>query len=101
MAFVDHILFAKRIIQENTASNGSLNADSVANAIMQYRNTTLPGMSLSPAQILFHRTLRDFTPSHPNHYELHKDWILSSNQIETLTSVVNHLHHAIKKQHTV
>ena len=46
MAFVDHILFAKRIIQENTASNGSLNADSVAKVIMQYRNTTLPGIYL-------------------------------------------------------
>ena len=52
---------AKHIIQENTASNGSLNTDRVAKAIMQYHNTLLPGMSISPAQILFHRTLCDFT----------------------------------------
>ena len=77
---------AKHIIQENTASNGSLNTDRVAKAIMQYCNTILPGMSLSPAQILFHRTLRDFTPAHPKHYELHKDWILSANQRKTIVT---------------
>ena len=43
-------------------------------------------MSLSPAQILIHRTLRDFTPAHPKHYELCKDWILSANQREMIVT---------------
>ena len=58
---------AKCIIQENPASNGSLNTDRVAKAIMQYCNTPLPGMSRSPTKILFHRMLHDFTPANPKH----------------------------------
>ena len=42
---------AKRIIQENTSNDGSINNDKIAKAIMQYRNTPLPNFSLSPAQI--------------------------------------------------
>ena len=77
---------ANCIIQDNTASNGSLNTDRVAKAIMQYCNTPLPAMSLSPAKILFHRTLCDLTPAHSKHYELHKDWILSANQQEMIVT---------------
>ena len=44
------------------------------------------GISFSPTQILFHRTLHDFTAAHPKHYELHKDWILSANQWEMIFS---------------
>ena len=71
---------AKRIIQENTSKDGSINNDNIAKAIMQYRNTTIPNVSLSPAQILFHGELCDFTPSHPTHYQLHKDWTVSQEQ---------------------
>ena len=49
---------------------------------MQYRNTSLPYINFSPAQILFHHQLRDHIPADPVHYKLHKDWIISANQRE-------------------
>ena len=57
----------KRIIRDCTSNNGDLNNDKALAAILQYRNTPLPDIDLSPAQILFHRNLKDsFTiPSFP------------------------------------
>ena len=43
---------SKRIIAQNTAKNGSLDTDRAARAILQYRNTPLPELGLSPAQLL-------------------------------------------------
>ena len=48
----------------------------------KYRSTPLPEINLSPAQILFHRQLRDHLPVKPCPYHLHKDWIISSKQRE-------------------
>ena len=53
---------AKCIIYDNVAPNGSLNINAAARAILQYCNTPLPEINLSPAQILFHRQLRDHLP---------------------------------------
>ena len=80
---------AKRIIQENTWKDGSINNDNIAKAIMQYRNTPLPNVSLSPAQILFCRELYDFTPSHPTYFQLHKDWIVTQEQQEYIAAKQN------------
>ena len=58
--------------KKNTLNNtGSINNDKVPRAILQYRNTPLPNIHLSPAQILFHCQLWDHIPSHPSHYHLH------------------------------
>ena len=46
---------AKQLIIDNTKSDGSLDNNKAAQAIIQYRNTPLPYINLSPAQILFHR----------------------------------------------
>ena len=73
---------AKRIIIDNANPNGSIDNDKVARAILQYRNTPLPYINLSPAQILFHRELRDYLPANPKLYKLHKDWIISSTDRE-------------------
>ena len=73
---------AKRIIHNNVASDGSLNTDKVARALLQYRNTPLPDLNLSPAQILFHRNLRDGIPALPSHYQLHKSWITTAEERE-------------------
>lgn len=73
---------AKRIIHNNVASNGSLNTDKVARALLQYRNTPLPDLNLSPAQILLHRNLRDGVPAHPSHYKLHESWITTAEERE-------------------
>ena len=72
----------KHIIYDQVAPNGSLNNDAAARAILQYHNTPLPEINLSPAQILFHRQLRDHLPLKPCYYHLHKDWIISSKQRE-------------------
>ena len=45
----------KRILMDNVSPNGSLNNDKMLRALLQYRNTPLPDVNLSPAQILFHR----------------------------------------------
>ena len=46
---------AKRIIYDNASSDGSIDNDKVARAILQYRNTPLSGLKASPAQLLLHR----------------------------------------------
>ena len=73
---------AKRIIHNNVSADGSLNNDSAARAILEYRNTPLPDLKLSPAQILFHRQLRDSVPTHPSHYRLHRDWVIDAEERE-------------------
>ena len=73
---------AKRIMYGNVAPNGLLNTNAAARAILQYRNTPLPDINLSPAQILFHRQPCDHLPVKPCYYHLHKDWIISSKQKE-------------------
>ena len=66
---------AKRLIQENTNGNGSLDNDKAARAILQYRNTPMEGIGLSPAQLLLHRELRDSVPTHPSLYKPSSEWI--------------------------
>ena len=79
---------AKRIIQENSV-NGTLDNNKTTQAILQYRNTPLLHIGLSPAQILLHRQLRDHVPNHPSNYHLHKQWVISAKQREDLLSVRN------------
>ena len=67
---------AKKIIRDNANSNGSLQNDKAAKAILQYRNTPLADIGLSPAQILLHRQLRDAIPANPNHYKPHREWAI-------------------------
>lgn len=66
---------SKRIIYDNINRNGSIDNDKVAQAVLQYRNTPLAGISVSPAQLLLHRQLRDSIPTHPSLYKPHKKWI--------------------------
>ena len=75
---------AKRILRDNISSNGSLDNNKVARAMLQFHNTPLPDIKLSPAQILFHRQLRDHIPAHPSQYRLHDEWLKLANSRETL-----------------
>ena len=80
---------AKKIIRDNANSNGSLQNDKAAKAILQYRNTPLADIGLSPAQILLHRQLRDAIPANPNHYKPHREWAISAEEREKAVAKTN------------
>ena len=73
---------AKRLLQENTAVDGSLNTHSASQALLQYRNTPIQHLGLSPAQILFHRNLRDGIPVDPMKLRPHKKWVIAARARE-------------------
>ena len=50
---------AKRLLMSNTGPTGSLNQDRFLRAMLQLRNTPDPDCSVSPAQLVFGRPLRD------------------------------------------
>ena len=66
---------AKRLIMDNTTRRGSLNTDRMMQGLLQYRNTPLQGVDLSPAQILLHRPLKDALPALPGAYKMHSFWL--------------------------
>ena len=66
---------AKRMLRDNVDTNGSINNDKVACAVLQYHNTPLHGFPMSPAQLLFGRPLADFLPMNPKAYSLHPHWV--------------------------
>ena len=82
---------AKRIIHNNTSPDGSLDNNKAAWGILQYRNTPLPDINLSPAQVLLHHQLRDSIPAHPAHYCPHKEWVLTAEEREKRLSKRNHI----------
>ena len=53
----------KKLIRENTNSEGSLNNDQFLRAVMTYRNTPDRDTNRSPAQVIFGRNLREFLPA--------------------------------------
>ena len=66
---------AKRLLRNNTNTDGSIDNDKVACAVLNYHNTPLRDGPMSPAQLLFGRSLPDFLPVHPKLYQLHPYWI--------------------------
>ena len=79
----------KRIIHNNISPDSSLDYDKAARGILQYRNTPLLNINLSPAQVLLHRQLRDSIPAHPAHYRPHKEWVLTAEEREKRLSKRN------------
>ncbi|XP_064100950.1 uncharacterized protein K02A2.6-like [Macrobrachium nipponense] len=65
---------AKRTIQDNTRSDGSLDTDSFARAILQYRNTPLKDIDKSPAQLAMGRQLRDSVPMIKSYHKITEQW---------------------------
>ena len=52
----------KRLLRENTGSDGSLDTDRMVKALLIKRNTPDPGCKLSPAEVVFGRKLKDTLP---------------------------------------
>ena len=73
---------AKKILDENVSRDGSMNSEATSKALLQYRNTPIKGLGLSPSQILFHRTLRDALPTRVTLLRPHKQWIVAANNRE-------------------
>ena len=73
---------AKRILTSNCDVNGNINNDQVSRALLQYRNTPLQEINLSPAQILYGRMLKDLTPTLPELYRIRPEWRLQAEERE-------------------
>ena len=73
----------------HTDAQGSLDNDNAARAILQYRNTPIQGIGLSPAQLLLHRRLQDSIPSQPFLYKPHPEWIVAAQHHEEILHKLN------------
>ena len=73
---------AKRILLDNTKSDGSPIWDKVRRAVMQHRNTPLNDVKLSPAQLVFGRPIRDFLPVQPNMFKPSEVWVDNAEKRE-------------------
>ena len=59
---------------------------------VEFRNTPIQNIELSPVQLLFHRQLYDFIPSQPKLYKPHANWITVAQNCEmTLSHQNTHL----------
>ena len=81
----------KRIMNGNARLPGSLDNDNVARAILQYQNTLIQSIGLSPAQFLLHCQLCDSIPSQAILYKPHLEWIAAAQCWEEI------LHHCNAK----
>ena len=66
---------AKRVLMENTRSDGSPDQDKITRAIMQHRNTPDAEYRLSPAQLVFGRPIKDFLPIKPGSFSPSEVWV--------------------------
>ena len=55
----------KEDAQREFGAGGTLDADKVTKALLQYRNTPLAGLGVSPSELMFGRKLKDALPRHP------------------------------------
>ena len=74
---------SKRLITKNLRSDGSLDTDKFARALLAHRNCPDPLTSLSPAQVVLGRVLRDHIPQQPGRYQPRAEWRLEADARET------------------
>ena len=90
----------KRLLADNTGPGGSLNNDKVLRAILQYRNTPDPDTGMSPAEVIFGRQIRDFTPVLPGKYKPRAEWRSIMEMRERLLSKRHVKDHERWSEHT-
>ena len=64
----------KRLLADNTGSDGNLETNALQRAILQYRNAPDRDTKLSPAMCVFGHPIRDFIPIPPGKYKPHNTW---------------------------
>ena len=65
----------KRLLLDNTKTDGSPQWDRIIRAMMQHRNTPDAEYGLSPSQLIFGRQIRDFLPIKPGQFSRAEVWI--------------------------
>ena len=66
---------SKRILMDNTKSDGSPDWDRVTRALMNHRNTPDSEYGLSPSQLVFGRPIKDFLPVKPGAFSPSEVWV--------------------------
>ena len=69
-------------MRENVGSDGNLDTDRVARALLGYRNTPNVELKRSPAQLLYRRNLRDHLPGTKEVYVQRKEWLMIQRERE-------------------
>ena len=91
---------AKRILLDNVGNGGEIYTDKVTRALLQHRNTPIPEIGLSPAQILYGRTLRDCLPTVEESLKIRPEWRLVAEERERALSKKHILNAERFNEHT-
>ena len=65
---------AKRMIQDNTGPNGSLDTDTFLSALLMHRNTPSAGLKMSPSEVIFGKKIRDLFPVKEGQLKMDPEW---------------------------
>ena len=65
----------KRLLMDNTGSDGRPIWDKICRALLQHRNTPDQEWKLSPSQLLFGRPVQDFLPVKPGLFSPSEVWV--------------------------